>query len=193
MKVRRHCYEVIDSFRRSAAQLRDLRSLTGASLLLALSILLTYFFRLDFGGSLSVGLSFNATALMGMLFGPVVTGLANGLGDIIKCVLKPQGPYFFGYTFNAMLAGVIYGVFLYGKKPTLLRVVATKATINIVINAFLATLWMALLGGKGFYAMIPVRVIKNLTMIPIESAILYAVLNAASQALRRAGYYKIRE
>ena len=115
------------------------------------------------------------------------------MGDIIKCVLKPQGPYFFGYTFNAMLAGVIYGVFLYGKKPTLLRVVATKATINIVINAFLATLWMALLGGKGFYAMIPVRVIKNLTMIPIESAILYAVLNAASQALRRAGYYKIRE
>ena len=92
-----------------------------------------------------------------------------------------------------MLAGVIYGVFLYGKKPTLLRVVATKATINIVINAFLATLWMALLGGKGFYAMIPVRVIKNLAMIPIESAILYAVLNAASQALRRAGYYKIRE
>ncbi len=185
--------KLIDSFRRSAAQLRDLRSLTGASLLLALSILLTYFFRLDFGGSLSVGLSFNATALMGMLFGPVVTGLVNGLGDIIKCVLKPQGPYFFGYTFNAMLAGVIYGVFLYGKKPTLLRVVATKATINIVINAFLATLWMALLGGKGFYAMIPVRVIKNLTMIPIESAILYAVLNAASQALRRAGYYKIRE
>lgn len=60
--------KLIDSFRRSAAQLRDLRSLTGASLLLALSILLTYFFRLDFGGSLSVGLSFNATALMGMLF-----------------------------------------------------------------------------------------------------------------------------
>ena len=48
--------KLIDSFRRSAAQLRDLRSLTGASLLLALSILLTYFFRLDFGGSLSVGL-----------------------------------------------------------------------------------------------------------------------------------------
>jgi len=64
--------KLIDSFRRSAAQLRDLRSLTGASLLLALSILLTYFFRLDFGGSLSVGLSFNATALMGMLFGPAL-------------------------------------------------------------------------------------------------------------------------
>ena len=33
--------KLIDSFRRSAAQLRDLRSLTGASLLLALSISLS--------------------------------------------------------------------------------------------------------------------------------------------------------
>ena len=41
--------------------------------------------------------------------------------------------------------------------------------------------------------MIPVRIIKNLGMIPIESAILYVVLNAASEALRRAGYYKIRK
>ena len=179
-----------ESFRRSAAGLRDLRTLTGASLLLALSILLTYFFRLDFGGSLSVGLSFNATALMGMLFGPVVTGIANGLGDIIKCIIKPQGPYFFGYTLNAILAGVIYGVFLYGKKPTLLRVVAVKTAINLIINAFLATLWMAILGGKGFYAMIPVRVVKNLAMIPIEAAILYVVLNASSRALRRAGYHR---
>ena len=50
----------------------------------------------------------------------------------------------------------------------------------------------ALLGGKGFYAMIPVRVIKNLAMIPIESAILYVVLNAASRALGRAGYFRTR-
>lgn len=84
--------KLIDSFRRSAAQLRDLRSLTGASLLLALSILLTYFFRLDFGGSLSVGLSFNATALMGMLFGPVVTGLANGLGTSSNVSSSPRAP-----------------------------------------------------------------------------------------------------
>lgn len=86
--------KLIDSFRRSAAQLRDLRSLTGASLLLALSILLTYFFRLDFGGSLSVGLSFNATALMGMLFGPVVTGLANGPGGHHQMCSQAPGSLF---------------------------------------------------------------------------------------------------
>ena len=141
--------KLFDSFRQSAAELKDLRSITGAALLLALSILLTYFFRLDFGGQLSIGLSFNATAMMGMMFGPVVTGIANGLGDIIKCIIKPQGPYFFGYTLNAALGGVLYGVFLYHKKPTLLRVAATKATVNLVINAFLNTFWMAMLPGKG--------------------------------------------
>ncbi len=84
--------KLIDSFRRSAAQLRDLRSLTGASLLLALSILLTYFFRLDFGGSLSVGLSFNATALMGMLFGPVVTALPTAWGTLLNVFSSPRAP-----------------------------------------------------------------------------------------------------
>ena len=42
--------KLFDSFRQSAAELKDLRSITGAALLLALSILLTYFFRLDFAG-----------------------------------------------------------------------------------------------------------------------------------------------
>ena len=181
---------IVQDFRDSAAELKNLRSITGAGLLLSLSILLTYFFRLDFGGSLSAGLAFNATALMGMIYGPVVAGIANGLGDIIKCIIKPQGPYFFGYTFNVMVAGMIYGLFLYKKKPTLLRVAAVKTTINLLVNAIMNTFWMALLGGKGFYAMIPVRVIKNITLLPVEIAILYVVLNATRKALIRAGYMK---
>ena len=178
--------KLIDSFRRSAAQLRDLRSLTGASLLLALSILLTYFFRLDFGGSLSVGLSFNATALMGMLFGPVVTGLANGLGDIIKCVLKPQGPYFFGYTFNAMLAGVIYGSFYYRKPLSLGRVFAAHLVVSLVCNVLLNTLCLSLLYGKAFMVLLPPRVIKNLIMWPIDSLIFFHI----AKLLEAAGIFR---
>ena len=183
---------LIRDLRDSAAELKNLRSVTGAGLLLALSVLLTYFFRLDFGGSLSVGLAFTATALMGMIYGPVVTGLAAGLGDILKWFLKPQGPYFFGYTFNVMVAGMLYGLFLYGKKPTLLRSAAAKTSVNLLVNAIMNTFWMGVLGGKGFYAMIPVRIVKNLTLLPVEIAILYVVLNAAWKALLRAGYLKRR-
>lgn len=183
---------LIRDFRDSAAELKKLRSVTGAGLLLALSILLSYFFRIDFGGSLSVGLAFTATALMGMIYGPVVTGIANGLGDILKWFLRPRGPYFFGYTFNVIVAGMIYGCFLYRKKPTLPRVAAVKTLINLLVNAVMNTFWMAMLGGEGFYVMIPARIVKNLTLLPIEIAILYVVLNAAQKALTRAGYLKLR-
>ena len=176
------------SFRR----LKEVRTVTVCAMLGAIAIVLGSL-SIDLGPSVRIGFSGIPNELVHYLFGPAVGSLFAGALDILKYMIKPVGGFFPGFTLVAMLAGVIYGVFLYGKKPTLLRVVATKATINIVINAFLATLWMALLGGKGFYAMIPVRVIKNLAMIPIESAILYAVLNAASQALRRAGYYKIRK
>ena len=47
-----------------------------------------------------------------MLFGPVVGGIMGGIGDILKFLIKPTGPYFFGYTLNAMLGPVIYGIFL---------------------------------------------------------------------------------
>lgn len=46
-----------------------------------------------------------------MLFGPVVGGIMGGIGDILKFLIKPTGPYFFGYTLNAMLGPVIYGIF----------------------------------------------------------------------------------
>lgn len=180
-------YQMLSS---SCKELKNLRSMTGLSMLLALSILLTYFFRIDFGGNLSVGLSFVATGLMGMLYGPVATGLANGAGDLIKFALRPRGAYFFGYTFNVMLAGAIYGLFLYKKKPTLWRVAAAKTLVNLVVNAILNTLWMSLLMGEGFYAMIPVRIIKNLTMLPVEIAILYVSLKAVHAALGRAGYLR---
>ena len=179
--------KLIQTMKESAQHLKHLRSLTGVSMLLAVSILLTYFFRLDLGGNLNIGLSYTATALMGMLFGPAATGIANGIGDIIKVIIRPQGPYFPGYTLNAVLAGMIYGFFLYRKPPTLLRTALVKTTINLVINAFLNTFWMAVTMGQGFYAMIPVRIIKNLTMLPLEILVLYLVLNAADRALARAG------
>ena len=54
-----------------------------------------------------------------MLFGPVVGGIMGGVADIIKYLLKPTGPFFFGFTFNAILGAVIYGVMLYKSRSAL--------------------------------------------------------------------------
>lgn len=183
--------KINEMVRSSYGELKNPRSLTGLSMLLALSILLAYFFRIDIGPQLSIGLSFIATALMGMLYGPVAAGLANGLGDLIKFVIKPQGgAYFIGFTFNVVLAGAIYGFLLYKRKPTLLRAATAKTLVNLVVNAFLNTMWMSLLYGQGFQAMIIPRIVKNITLLPLEIALLYTVLTASYRALSRAGYIK---
>lgn len=33
----------------------------------------------------------------------------GGALDVLKYIIKPTGPFFFGFTFDAMLSGIIYG------------------------------------------------------------------------------------
>ena len=48
-----------------------------------------------------------------MLFGPVVGGIMGGIGDILKFLIKRRDRISLGYTLNAMLGPVIYGIFFY--------------------------------------------------------------------------------
>lgn len=125
---------VKESLSQSAKELKKLPSLTGASMLLALDVILSFFFRLELSQTLRVGISFVARGACGMLYGPVVLSLSAAAGDLIKYVLKPTGPYFWGFTFNAALAGLIYGLFLYKGKVSVWRVVAAKGLVNVLVN-----------------------------------------------------------
>ncbi len=167
-------------FQDSRKEFKSVRSLVGASLFLALDIVLV-FVRLDISPSLQIGFSFIAVALMGMMYGPVVAGLGAGLGDIIKFALKPAGPYFFGFTLNAILGGVIYGIFLYKNKEKLLNIAAAKTSVNILINLVLNTYWLSILYGKAFTVMLIPRVAKNILALPIEIFILYTFIKIVNK------------
>ena len=88
----------------------------------------------------------------------------------------PTGAFFFGYTLNAMLGGVFYGLFLYKAKATLPRVVSAKLLINIVVNGLLGTLWYSMLYGEGFNAIFGVRMLANIGKVPVESTVLLIIL-----------------
>lgn len=178
--------QITSLFVDSWGELKKLRSLTGVSLLLALSILLSFFFRIELGPTQKMGVAFVATALMGCLYGPVAAGLAAGTGDILKYFIKPTGPYFFGFTLNTILAGVAYGVFLYKGKTSLPRLIAAKAFVNIVLNGLLNTFWLSCLYGDAYGVMLWPRLAKNVGMLPFEVALLFLVLPLTVAALRRA-------
>ena len=160
-----------DSFR----EMSKLRTITLIAMLLAVSVVLS-FFTIQVSESLRLGLGYLITATMGMLFGPVTAGIAAGVGDIVKYLIKPSGAFFPGFTITAILGGVLYGMVFYHSRVTLVRAIVAKTLTNLLLNILLNTFWLSIMMGKGFWALVPSRVIKNIARLPVEILLLYSVL-----------------
>lgn len=113
-------------FIKSAKEFKNLKSLVLAALLLALHTVLACFVSIQVTDTLRISVSFLTNCVTGFLFGPVMGFVCGGLGDIIQFVIRPMGPYFFGWTLNAALAGFIYGCFFYGRSPKTMPVFRLK-------------------------------------------------------------------
>ena len=83
-------------------ELRKTKVMAVAAMLIAIGVILG-FFSVQLTEFIRIGFSGIPNELASMLFGPVVGGIMGGIGDILKFLIKPTGPYFFGYTLNAML------------------------------------------------------------------------------------------
>ena len=175
-----------EKFRQSAQELKQVRTLTGVTMLLAMSVVISFTASVRVTETIKIGLGYLITALLGMLYGPFTAALAAGAGDLIKYLLKPDGAYFFGFTLTAMLGGVVYGVFFYREKCTIPRAIASKATVSLLLNCLLNTVWVSWLYGMPFLGALGPRVIKNLMALPFEIVLLYIVLNGMNKVIQRA-------
>lgn len=175
-----------EKFRQSAQELKQVRTLTGVAMLLAMSVVISFTASVRVTETIKIGLGYLITALLGMLYGPFTAALAAGAGDLIKYLLKPDGAYFFGFTLTAMLGGVVYGVFFYREKYTIPRAIASKATVSLLLNCLLNTVWVSWLYGMPFLGALGPRVIKNLMALPFEIVLLYIVLNGMNKVIQRA-------
>ena len=79
-----------------------------------------------------------------------------------------------------MLSGLLYGVMLYRRKPTLPRIIVTRLIINYGSNVLLGSVWKAMLYGKGYlYYLTSGAGERTRSMLPIEVFLTWVVLNAA--------------
>ena len=67
---------------------------------------------------LKLTFTFVPELIMGMLFGPFWTAVGASVADIAGMILFPKSAYFFGFTINAFVGGLIYGYFFYRKEVT---------------------------------------------------------------------------
>lgn len=171
-----------DSYR----EIKQVRTVTTAAMFGAISVVLGYF-TIVIGDYIKIGFSTIANQFVYYLFGPVVGGCFGGALDILKYLIKPTGAFFPGFTFSAIAAGVLYGCFLYKKPITLVRVLMAELIVSIICNMLLGTLWLSMLYGKGFMALLPLRVFKNLVMWPVNSFLFYSI----GKTLEASGVFRV--
>lgn len=167
-------------FKESWQELKNVKNLVVTAMLIAVGTILG-FYTIQVTDYLQIGFSFTANELTGMLFGPVVGGIMAGAANIIEFMIKPSGPFFFGFTFSAIMSGIIYGIILYKKPISFKRILCANLTVAVVVNMLMTTCWIAMLYGTPFMVLLPVRAVKQLLMVPIETMMFYVF----AQALKR--------
>ncbi len=177
---------ITSAFSRSFNEFHHARTITTTAMLAAISLILGYL-TLDIGPYLKIGFSTIANEFVYLLFGPVVGAFYGGALDILKFLIKPTGPYFPGFTLSAALGGIIYGTILYGHEVSLKRTLAAEFLNCVVCNMFLGTLWLSILYGNAFFALLPARVLKNLLLWPINALLFTTV----AKLLERSGFFHL--
>lgn len=165
----------------SVRELASPKNLALCGVMGALSLVLGIVASIQIGPYIKIGFSGLPNRIMECLFGPVIGCIFGGTMDILKFIAKPDGPFFFGFTFDAMLAGILYGSILYKKPVTIPRVFVAELAAKVIVNCGFNTLWISVLYGKGFLAILPMRLLKNAIMLPIDTIITFAMLTLATQ------------
>lgn len=173
-------------------ELKKLRRLTFAALVCALSIVIGAFYVMV-GENLRVYFTFFITAVGAAVYGPVVAVLVAAVTDTLNFLLFPSGAYFPGYLLSEMLAGLIYALFLYRKKITVLRLFGAKFCVNYFINVLLGCTWSQILFGKGYLYYLVKSLVKNTLLLPMEVLLLCILFSALIPVFSRLGMLPAHE
>lgn len=141
------------------------------SLLIALDVILTRFLSIQ-TQFLRVGFGFLPIAIAGIAYGPVWGCICGAVGDILGMLIYPTAAYFPGFTLTAALTGIVFGLILHKNKMTFVRLFLASAIVCILLNLLLDTLWLELMYGNGYLAILPGRIVKCVINIPIYTILL---------------------
>ncbi len=177
-------------WRLSLLEMKNVRVLILAALVIALRVAVKSV-RIPIGLDINITIGFFFNAFGSMVYGPVVGLLAGAISDTLGCLLFPSaGAYFFPFIFSEMMGSFLFAVFLYRAKLTPLRVILSRFAVTLVCPLFLdPTLlhWQYSLMGKSYKLLSLPRVIKNLTLFPIQCLLLILFLGMLIPITNRLG------
>lgn len=155
----------------------NLKHIIISALLIAIHIVLSRFCSIN-AWNIKIGFSFVPVFVAAYFYGPLTAGLVSALGDFLGAVLFPIGPYFPGFTLTCFLSGLLFGLLLH-KKQTTPRILISTLINQLVLGLLLNTLWISLLYGSPYYALLLTRIVQSLLLFPME----FVAISFLSKAL----------
>lgn len=179
-------FDFIRYWNNSIKEIKSTKALALAGLFIALKIAMSaIYFTVPGPTETRIYFSFIITSLGSMIYGPFLGLWAGFVSDTVGFLVYPTGSYFFGYCITSMVTGLLYGLFLYQQKITVLRLFICKASVNIICNIGLNGLWASMLSGGHLFTIMLSRTPKNLMMLPIEVTLLYITFSVMIPILNK--------
>jgi ECF transporter S component (folate family) len=150
--------------------MHKVKQLALAGLLLATAVVLVRFISIQ-TPILRISFGFIPFILAGWLLGPVWGAVIGVSSDLLGMLLLPKFGFFPGFTLNALLEGLAYGLFLFERpvdRRLSVRLVASVLIVHLVVQLALNTLWLSITLKKAFIPLMAARVVTNVARIPIE-------------------------
>ena len=155
--------------------------ITITAMLVALQVILGNLLQIPFLDK-QYNFGFQPILIAGWLLGAPAAMLVGGLGDLVGAHLFPQGAYFPGFTLTNVLVGLVCGLVLHKRKPTLLRV-CIAVICSMLINWLLNSLWLSILyTSRGYTAWLALRGPSYLVEAPANILLGYLLLQGLSKA-----------
>jgi hypothetical protein len=111
---------------------------------------------------------------------------------VLGYLVRPTGPFFPGFTLNAIINGVVYGLILYKKPLSMKRVVIARVINTVLISFLLNPLWLSMMYGKAFHLLVKTRFIKAVILFVPECILLYAILQLVQKIALNASFLQRR-
>jgi ECF transporter S component (folate family) len=137
------------------------------AMLVAMEIILTRFLSIQLL-NIRIGFGFIPVVIIAIMYGSVYAGIGAAIADFIGVSLFGIGAPFPGFTATAFLAGIVYGLLLYNRPKTLPRICIAVVIVTVILQMGIDTYWLTIILGDGYIALMPVRIIRTLIMLPAQ-------------------------
>lgn len=152
------------------------------AMFVAVQIILSRFLSINLW-NLKIGFSFIPIVLAGILLGSLSAGLVGLVADVLGATLFPIGAFFPGFSLTSFITAFGYGFFLH-KNQSMKNIVAAVLFSEIVGTIFLNTLWISILYGAPFVAVLIPRLAQAAGMGVVEVLCICFMTKYVSQMKR---------